>query len=174
MHKYFCTVFTPTYNRAELLRRLYESLVNQEFQDFEWVVVDDGSKDHTSDIVKEFMSEDKIRIKYVRVENGGKHRAINKGLELAEGKAFAIVDSDDYLTTDALKKVKGWFDQIENNKERKFGGVAGSRGYNQTELIANKVAKKIGKTIITDVLLKQVNNKPQSELTKTVINACSE
>ena len=95
-NKVFCTVFTPAYNRKELLYRLYESLVEQTSKDFEWVIIDDGSTDGTDDMIAS-IKEDSFSIIYKKVENGGKHRAINRGLDIAEGEVFAIVDSDDYL-----------------------------------------------------------------------------
>lgn len=57
------TVFTPTYNRGKLLSRLYKSLLEQTFRDFEWLIVDDGSSDDTESIVKELMDEGKLQIR---------------------------------------------------------------------------------------------------------------
>ena len=91
------TVFTPTYNRAYSLPRLYESLQKQTFKDFEWLIVDDGSTDNTVDMVTGWSKEGKLTIRYIQMTNGGKHRAINKGVALAKGKLFFIVDSDDWL-----------------------------------------------------------------------------
>ena len=134
MSEVFCTVFTPTYNRASLLSKLYESLVVQTEKDFEWVIVDDGSSDNTEEVVIEFIEQDKFKIIYFKQKNGGKHRAINKGLELCSGKVFAIVDSDDELTYDSLEKVKRWFDQI-GNVNKKFCGVAGNKGYTAEKIV---------------------------------------
>lgn len=134
MDKYFCTVFTPTYNRAKLLVNLYESLVAQTEKDFEWVIVDDGSSDNTETVVSEFINQNKLNIVYYKQENGGKHRAINKGVELSSGHVFAIVDSDDTLTVDSIEKVKRWFGEIENVGKR-FCGVAGNKGYSEKQII---------------------------------------
>ena len=71
------TLFTPTYNRAHLLKRLYSSIKAQTYHHFEWLIVDDGSTDNTSEVVKTFIEEGIITIKYVFKRNGGKHRAIN-------------------------------------------------------------------------------------------------
>ena len=68
------TVFTPTYNRAHLIGTLYESLCRQSFRDFEWLVVDDGSTDHTEAVISQFKAEERIFIRYIWQENGGKHR----------------------------------------------------------------------------------------------------
>lgn len=132
----FCTVFTPTYNRKEYLAVLYDSLLKQSYKDFEWVIVDDGSTDNTKEYIEKILTEKKIRIKYYYQKNSGKHVAINNGLKHAKGKVFAIVDSDDYLTEDALFKIKAWFDCIEqSNTDIKFCGVSGQKGYSKNESV---------------------------------------
>lgn len=132
----FCTIMTPTYNRADFLPTLYKSLKKQSDKDFEWIIVDDGSQDNTEDVVKKFINETKnFKIIYHKSKNGGKHRAVNKGIDLAHGKIFAIVDSDDYLTVDALKKIKEYFKDIEKNSNKlKYAGVAGMKGYSEKEI----------------------------------------
>lgn len=97
------TVFTPTYNRAGTLQRLYESLKIQSCRDFEWLIVDDGSTDSTRKLVETFINEKQIDIIYHLQPNGGKHRAINAGARQARGEWFFIVDSDDCLTPDAIE-----------------------------------------------------------------------
>ncbi len=128
------TVFTPTYNRAHLLHVLYNSLKNQTSFDFEWLIVDDGSKDNTKDVVDGFINEcDKFQIRYYFQENHGKHVAINYGVQLAQGDKFFIVDSDDWLPSDAIEKVYAFFDEIKD--ENGFAGVAGLRLYGDGNII---------------------------------------
>lgn len=122
----FFTVFTPTYNRAYKLSVLFESLQKQTFNDFEWVIVDDGSTDNTKELVEEFKLISKFSIRYIKKDNEGKHIAINVGAENAQGKWFFIVDSDDYLTDTALRDTQKYCNQIENDE--KFAGVVGLRG----------------------------------------------
>lgn len=117
------TVFTPTYNRAHLIGRLYDSLCRQSCRDFEWLVVDDGSTDGTDILFERLKAEANFPIRYVRQENGGKHTAINTGLELAQGTLFFTVDSDDWLTDDALEKVACW--ESELPKDGNYCGFAG-------------------------------------------------
>ena len=95
------TVFTPTYNRAHTLPRLYESLLEQR-GDFEWLVVDDGSTDDTGSLVASFAAEEKIPIRYVYKENGGKHTALNEGIRQAQREYFLCLDSDDALASGAI------------------------------------------------------------------------
>lgn len=99
------TVFTPAYNRANMLPRLYQSLCDQSCKDFEWLIIDDGSADDTTSVVQSFIDEGKINIRYCKKENGGKHTAHNLALEQAAGEWFLCVDSDDLLAADAVSKL---------------------------------------------------------------------
>lgn len=100
------TVFTPTYNRKETLRRLYESLCKQTSFDFEWLIVDDGSTENTGAVIDSFLPTF-FPIRYFKKENGGKHTAYNFALQQAHGTYFFCVDSDDYLTPDAIELLCG-------------------------------------------------------------------
>lgn len=121
------TVFTPTYNRASLLSRLYDTLILQTYKNFEWIIVDDGSKDNTKEVVNSFVAERKIDIHFVQQENGGKHKAINTGVSLAKGELFFILDSDDVLPNNALELVAENYKSIKDNAS--FAGVSGIDGY---------------------------------------------
>lgn len=122
------TVFTPTYNRGYIIENLYRSLQRQSFTDFEWLVVDDGSSDNTQELFNKWMQEENsFPIRYHKQENGGKCRGINRGLELAQGELFFTIDSDDYMTDDALEKIDRW--ERELPKNQKFAGIVANRGY---------------------------------------------
>lgn len=126
------TVFTPTYNRAYIIENLYRSLQRQTCHDFEWLIVDDGSSDNTEEVIKGWQKEEKdFPIRYYKKKNGGKCRAINYGVELAEGLLFFNVDSDDYLTDDAVEKVIRWEEELP--KDKKFCGVMGNLGTSANE-----------------------------------------
>lgn len=119
------TVFTSTYNRAYILPYLYESLKRQTFQDFEWIIVDDGSTDETKEIVAVWINKAQFPIRYIYTKNGGKHRAINKGLKVANGELFFIVDSDDSLTDTSLERINYYFQGIKGNPN--YCGLSGLR-----------------------------------------------
>ncbi len=121
------TVFTPTYNRGYILPKLYESLKRQTCLDFEWIVIDDNSSDNTNVICKEWVSaQNPFEFRYFRLNrNGGKQRAINQAVKLAQYAFFFIVDSDDYLTDDAIEKVEKWCEGIKEDES--FVGVSGIR-----------------------------------------------
>lgn len=128
-------VFTPTYNRVNTLERLYKSLADQTCHDFEWVVVDDGSTDDTKDYFEKISkAEKRFKINYFRQVNGGKHRAINNGIDLTDAEYFFIVDSDDCLTKNSIKQILQWIDGISESNE-KFAGVSGLIGYSESEMI---------------------------------------
>lgn len=121
------TVFTPTYNRAYMIDKLYDSLCRQTCKDFEWIIVDDGSVDNTEELIQNFIQENKIHIVYYKQKNQGKHIAINKGVELAKGELFFIVDSDDILPKDSLEIVIEKYQSIKDDET--IAGLAGRRGY---------------------------------------------
>lgn len=136
MYKYKITVFTPTFNRGYIIENLYKSLQRQSYKNFQWIVIDDGSEDDTEKLFEKWMSENNLfDITYKKVKNGGKHRAINRAIEIAEGELFFIVDSDDYLTDYALEKVIKWEATIKNKNE--FAGVAGVKGYSINSRVGN-------------------------------------
>lgn len=131
------TVFTPTYNRAYSLPRLYDSLKAQTFQDFEWFIVDDGSTDNTESAIANWQKEGAVQINYRKQPNGGKHRAINLGVKLSKGELFFIVDSDDWLPEDSLQHINGYFQQIKEDDS--FVGVAGFRCFPDGKKIGGEV-----------------------------------
>ncbi|MCF0235366.1 MAG: glycosyltransferase family 2 protein [Bacteroidaceae bacterium] len=120
------TLFTPTYNRAHLLPRLYESLKAQTYTDFEWLIVDDGSSDNTAQVVERFVADGRIDIRYVQKPNGGKHTAINRGVKEARGQLFWIIDSDDSLPPHAVATLAGHYQHLPQMAAgEKLGGICG-------------------------------------------------
>lgn len=137
------TVFTATYNRAYSLPKLYKSLIEQTDKDFEWLIVDDGSTDDTEKLVKDYINDDsKLNIRYVKKENGGKHTAINVGVKEAKGDWFFMVDSDDWLSHDAISILKTRTASIEN--DHSFCGI--------TALRVNRNGNEIGDICKYDIL----------------------
>lgn len=121
------TIFTPTYNRAHTLPRLFDSLVAQTDKNFEWLIIDDGSRDNTGELFDNWLKEHHdFSIRYYKVNNGGKNRAINQGLKLAQGQYFMILDSDDLLTKDAVSFIVENMSQLPANQP--FIGLSGKRG----------------------------------------------
>ncbi|HAF01921.1 MAG TPA: glycosyltransferase family 2 protein [Methylophilaceae bacterium] len=117
------TVFTPAYNRAHTLDRVYDSLKVQTYRDFEWIVIDDGSKDNTRELVAEWMKEADFPVTYKYQENSGRHVAFNRAVEIAKGELFFVIDSDDGFLPDAIEiMLKAWED-IPESQRQGFTGV---------------------------------------------------
>ena len=111
------SVLTSTYNRGNLLKKLYNSLIqNSNYNvDVQWLIIDDGSKDDTKNIVKDFKDENKIEIKYFYQENQGKMLAINKLVKEANGDLIIECDSDDYFTEDAFDIIKNEYQKCDKS-----------------------------------------------------------
>ena len=134
------TVFTPTFNRKELLEKLYKSLQKQTFKDFEWLIVDDGSTDGTKEKVEEFLSEKKLEIKYYFKENGGKQRAYNFATEKANGELFICLDSDDEYVENGLEIILKYWKKYEKNSD--IAGMGYLSTYPNREIIGSSFPEK--------------------------------
>ena len=108
------TIITPTYNRAKNLYKLYNSLIKQTNKEFIWLVIDDGSTDYTEKVMNEFINKKELVIEYYKKQNGGKHTALNWGLKYIKTDLVLIVDSDDYLTDDAIKSINCIHEKYKN------------------------------------------------------------
>lgn len=134
----FLTIITATYNRAYCLPNIYNSLLYNDRQDFEWIIVDDGSIDETEQLVKEWVIEDKINIRYVKQSNGGKTRAVMNGFSQAINGIFAVVlDSDDYLVEGIISSLKA----ESKNLPDKCIGLVGLKSDLEGRVIGTKFTK---------------------------------
>lgn len=144
------TVFTPTYNRKKELKNLYNSLLKQTYTDFEWLIVDDGSKDDTMTFINKIKKDKKIKINYIYKENGGKPSAYNVGLENAKGEIFLCVDSDDIISDDALMVIN---EDFNNKYHDGLIGFTYNRAYisNKTKVIGTKFPEGIDEAYYYDI-----------------------
>jgi len=129
------TVFTPTYNRAYLLPNLYESLCKQQNKNFVWLIIDDGSSDDTKMIVDKWRINNVIEIEYYFKENGGMHSAHNVAYDMIETELNICIDSDDYLTDNAIDIIINHWNQ---NKNDKYAGILGLDIYKNGQVVSNK------------------------------------
>lgn len=119
------TVFTPSYNRAHTLHRVYDSLCSQTYKDFEWIIIDDGSSDNTKEVVDGYKSKDNFfDITYVYQKNQGKHIATNNAVKLAHGDFFITIDSDDGCKPEALERLSEMWKTIPESEQKKYKGVS--------------------------------------------------
>lgn len=117
------TVFTPAYNRAHLLPRLYDSLKKQTSKDFVWLVVDDGSEDHTKQLIDSYTKEGLLEISYIYQENQGMHGAHNTAYRNINTELNTCIDSDDYMPNNAVEMILDkWKNVLEN---KRYAGIVG-------------------------------------------------
>lgn len=116
------TVFTPTYNRAHTLPRVYDSLCRQTCKDFEWLVIDDGSTDGTRDLVSGFVAEGKIAVHYIYKENGGLYTGYNTAYAVIKTELCVCVDSDDSMPGDAVERIVA---KWKADGGRRYAGLIG-------------------------------------------------
>lgn len=142
------SVITPTYNCARFIGETIESVINQSYQNWEMIIVDDCSSDNTEEIVNEFIKKDD-RIKYYKLEqNSGAAIARNKAMEIASGKYMAFLDSDDVWTIDKLKR------QIKFMEDNNFNITCTSyQQIDENGLLLDKVIKTKVKVDYNGVLL---------------------
>lgn len=129
------TVFTPTYNRADLIERVYSSLCKQTYKDFEWLVIDDGFTDRTSSVIDEYQKVSPFPIRYYQRINRGKVACINEALDLAIGYFFLVFDSDDWCVEHALERfVIAWLELSDQEREC-YSGVSSLKAYMSGEVV---------------------------------------
>ena len=152
------SVVIPTYNRANFLPRTIKSVLNQTFQDFELIIVDDCSTDNTQEVVKEFQKKDD-RIRYIRLDknSGAPAHPKNIGIQNAKGEFIAFLDSDDEWLPDKIEK------QLELFKKNSRLGFVSCNAFIVDEGQNKKVEYKIPKS----------NNYFLSLLETDIICSCS-
>ncbi len=116
------TVFTATYNRANLLPRLYESLTAQTNQNFNWLVVDDGSVDNSENLIKGYQKEGVIKIQYIYQDNGGLHTGYNTAIQNITTELAVCVDSDDFMPDNAIEIIIQFWEKYGSNQ---YAGIIG-------------------------------------------------
>lgn len=144
------TVFTPAYNRAHTLRRAFASLKGQTCKDFEWLIIDDGSSDGTTELVDELKKEADFPVRYYWKENGGRHTAVNYSYQFLQTKYVVTLDSDDELTPNAIELMIRAWESIPKEKYDHVWCVSGREmDANTLQLVGkpypNDINEKTGK-----------------------------
>ena len=102
MDEKLVSVIIPAYNIEDYIGRCLDSIISQTYKNLEIIVVDDGSRDHTGEILDNYAKKDR-RIKVIHKENGGVSSARNKGIEAAEGDYIGFIDGDDLIESEMYK-----------------------------------------------------------------------
>lgn len=142
------TIFTPTFNRAYTLHKCYESLLRQTCKNFIWLIIDDGSTDNTKELVNSWINENKINIRYYYQENKGMHGAHNTAYKLIDTEINTCIDSDDYMTDDAVEKINDFW---EKNKDDELAGFVALDAYENGEIIGTKFPENLKSTTYFDI-----------------------
>lgn len=142
------TVFTSTFNRAYCLHQLYESLIRQTNKDFIWLIIDDGSTDNTILLVNEWIENGHFEIKYVYKENEGMHTGYNMAYELIETELNVCIDSDDFMTDDAIEKIlKFWKEKGNPN----FAGIVALDATKDGKILGKKFPENLTSSTLEDL-----------------------
>lgn len=164
-HKKSITVFTPTFNRAHTLTRLYRSLCNQTCNDFEWLVIDDGSTDNTKVLINDFISEKLIRIRYIYKENGGLYTGYNTAYENIETELNVCIDSDDFMPDNAVELILNTW---KEKGSEKYAGITGLDFYSDTDLpIGGYFPEKMKEVYLLDLYLKNIHRGDSKQIMRT-------
>jgi len=159
---YKLTYFTSTYNREDLLPNLYNSLLRQTNKNFIWLIVDDGSKDKTPELVAKWQKENKLNIEYIYKENGGKNSAMEIAFAKCSTDYVCIVDSDDYVSEDSTEVIYKYIPMCGEN----VVGMVGRRAHydgkpfndswpkNEEELYFRDLKEKYGYSQDTNLIFK--------------------
>lgn len=117
------TVFTPTYNRINLLERCYKSMQKQTDSNFIWIIIDDGSTDNTQEVVKSWINNNNaFQIEYYYKNNGGLASAYNEAISHINTELCVCIDSDDYMPDNAIEKILTFW---KKNGSNKYAGIVG-------------------------------------------------
>ncbi len=119
------TVYTPTFNRAHTLHRVFDSLQAQSCRDFEWLVIDDGSTDGTAALMARYQQEATFPLRYFREPHRGAHHAHNLSLRESRGELWVKLDSDDGCVPQTLERLKNHWESIPLELRDQFSGVTG-------------------------------------------------
>lgn len=119
------TVYTPTFNRAHTLHRVFDSLQAQTCRDFEWLVIDDGSTDDTAALMARYQNEAAFPVRYLQEPHRGAHHAHNLSLKESHGQLWLKLDSDDGCLPDALARLKHHWENLPAAQRDSFSGVTG-------------------------------------------------
>lgn len=142
-YKYKFTVFTPVFNGASTLHRVYESLKAQTLSDFEWLIVDDGSTDNTKELVERWQKEADFPIRYFYQENQGKHIAFNRAVKLAQGELFLPLDADDACVPEALERFLYHWNSIPEDVRHAFSGITCLCKDEQGNIVGDRFPKDV-------------------------------
>lgn len=134
------TIFTPAYNRADLLPRCYESMKRQTCKNFVWLIVDDGSTDGTRELIEQWMKMDhEFDLQYCYKENGGLHTAYNEAIARIDTPLSVCIDSDDFMPDSAVETILDFWEKFGSDE---YAGIVGLDAYLDGTIIGDKLPEQ--------------------------------
>lgn len=157
------TILTPAYNKGKTIQRTFESLLKQTSYDFEWLIINDGSTDHTLSLVESFQT-DKFLLRWINKPNEGLNRTWNLGIRESRCDLIMRVDPDDYLTDDAIEQVLKYKEELENDKS--LCSVTFLTKYSSGEVVGSHPFTDIYRTNFIDYRIKYKAKGDRMEIMK--------
>jgi glycosyltransferase involved in cell wall biosynthesis len=147
------TVFTPTYNRKKYLKLAFNSLNKQKlFNLFEWLIIDDGSVDGTSELIKRLKKNSKFEINYFYQPNSGKHIAHNNAISKANGKLMIFLDSDDKILPGSINYLYKIWNLKTNIQKNEIAGFLAHSVNKKKKIIGKKWPPSLNKGYLHELL----------------------
>ena len=144
------SIVTPVYNRARLMERVFGSLILQTNEEFEWIIIDDGSNDNIEEIVKGFLQKASFPILYLTQSNAGKCAALNYAFSKCDTELVMVLDSDDYLAENAVSQIIAFWRTVKKQKD-----CIGIASYKQQE--DGKISGRLFDPTIKKTTLNRLN-----------------
>ncbi len=158
------TIFTPTYNRAHTLPRLYDSLCRQTCKNFRWLVIDDGSTDNTEDLIKKYIGNSRFKIDYIKKENGGLYTGYNTAYANIETELNVCIDSDDFMPDDAVDIIsKTWKERGGNQ----YAGLVGLDFLTNGKPISGYFPPDLNEVYLFDLKSKRLHTGDSKQVMRT-------
>jgi len=158
MKRLIFTVITPTFNSARTLFRVFDSLRDQTFKQFEWVVVDDGSTDETHELIEQYIQQSTFPIIYIWQENSHKKTAVNRGVEKANGQLVLVADDDDEIPARALEIMYDYWNKLPSQNKSIISGVTGLCVDQKGNLVGDQFPSEVMESTNLDIsILYNVN-----------------
>ena len=165
MAEYSLTVFAPTYNRAHLIGRVYESLCQQTCQDFEWLVIDDGSTDNTREVIAQYIAEQRIAIRYIWKENGGLYTGYNTAYANITSPLNVCIDSDDFMPENAVELILQTWNERGGEQ---YAGIIGLDFYaDKKQPIGGYFPKELEEVFLYDLKIRYIHPEDVKQVMRT-------
>ncbi|MET2984892.1 glycosyltransferase family A protein [Aureibaculum conchae] len=152
MEQTFFTIFTPIYNRKRLIHRVWESLLAQTNQNFEWIVIDNGSNDGIEELLEEYQSKATFPMKVIYQKDSGKYLALNRVVHIAKGELLFPADSDDTFEPNLIERMTEVWAKY---KAEDISGITGLCKYENGEVVGDEFPFKEGVSTIEEIFYKQ-------------------